>query len=120
MNIEEYELKDLGEVTNELIKLMTCMLEPETIEIQKKGKDEYLNYLEKKFEKSILVKTHYNVFRKVISGDNIDYLIDILDTLNKLNKGEIDKTEVVKKIDDDILNKHKPRETKRTRNKKPN
>lgn len=100
----DVNLPDVKLFLDQVIEVMECMNQQEMVDLQNKDEEEYKAEMEKRFPQFSF--RYYAIFQKIISGDDITPLIEMLAQIERVKCGEIDIEEAEKNIGQSLANKY--------------
>ena len=92
----EYSFPDAQVLMNSVIEIMTYATKPELKQLRNTDKNQYFIEMEKKFPDFSM--RYYGLFMKVINGEDITPLLDMMIQIDKINKGKIS----IKKAEENV------------------
>ena len=94
------ELPDPVEIAEVVGNILEYMCEDEVLEVQKENYAAYEDMLEKKFPD--FANRYRAIFNLTISGENIDMLMKMLESLGEIKAGEKKMDEVKKELQNEL------------------
>lgn len=99
--------EDLQYILETTVNILEFTKEPQMLELKKINFDEYLNALEKKYEKFTL--KYYGIFRMIVDNDDsksIDKLFGMLNLLWQVNAGKLTLTNADALVSEGLSNEY--------------
>ena len=98
------EIPNVLELTNKLVKMLQFMNKPEMKELKNTNEEEYDERMDREFGK--FITEYYSIYKLLGSGKDINILLTMLKSLNKVNEGKCDFQAARAEVSEVVNNKY--------------
>ena len=100
----DVNLPDVQQVLSQVIEVLEYMTTEEVLDLRSEDNDKYVEHMEEKFK--TFSDRYYGLFRKLISGEDITPLMQMLAEIEKVKDGEKTIEEAEKTIGESLAEKY--------------
>lgn len=97
-------LPDVPELLDRIIEIMEYMSEKSITNMRKGDVDGYNAHMESKFEQ--FADRYYGLFRKIIAGEDLSPLLDMLSSIEKIKAGQLTMENAEAQLGDQLAEKY--------------
>lgn len=90
-------LPDTEKLLDTVLEILEFMALPENLAVKKINNDEYEKIIERKY--SEFADTYFNLFRMLLSGNDLEPLFIMFESINKMKAGQSNVREEEEKVD---------------------
>lgn len=98
----EQNLANVDYILTNIITILEYAKTPEAKSLKLEDENEYKNHMEEKFQ--IFCDEYYSVFQKVISGEDLSPLLQMLAMINKIKSNECSLVQAEEIVGQQLMN----------------
>jgi hypothetical protein len=100
----DINLPNVSEIMDSVIEILEYMSNDNIKQLKQNNINEYNDHMETKFEK--FAERYYSLFMKVISGEDITPLFNMLHTIEKIKSGELTMDKAEETLGNELAEKY--------------